>query len=81
MNGRSGRRWWPASVVVGYADMQSTAWPGRSVLSTLDNSSPQVVLAGPPGTGKTWVAKAVASYLTNGRADAVRLVQFHPSYT
>jgi MoxR-like ATPase len=41
----------------------------------------QVVIAGPPGTGKTWVASLVARYVTDDRPGKVRLVQFHPSYT
>jgi 5-methylcytosine-specific restriction enzyme B len=39
----------------------------------------QIVLYGPPGTGKTYFARKLANHLTG--ADAVRLVQFHPSYT
>jgi 5-methylcytosine-specific restriction protein B len=37
-------------------------------------------LAGPPGTGKTWVAERVANYLTAGDENNVHVVQFHPSY-
>ena len=40
----------------------------------------QIVLAGPPGTGKTWVAKHLVRYLTQDRPLAYRIVQFHPSY-
>jgi len=40
----------------------------------------QVIFYGPPGTGKTYVAKALTEAIT-GRADAARLIQFHPSYT
>jgi hypothetical protein len=40
----------------------------------------QIVLAGPPGTGKTWIAKHLAKYVTHGRSMATRTVQFHPSY-
>ena len=41
----------------------------------------QLILQGVPGTGKTHVARTLAKLLTNGRADAVRLVQFHPGYS
>lgn len=53
----------------------------EELVRTLETSSPQVVLAGPPGTGKTWVAEKVAHYLTRGLAGATRIVQFHPSYS
>jgi uncharacterized protein (DUF2461 family) len=41
----------------------------------------QLILQGVPGTGKTHVARCLAHVLTAGRADAVRLVQFHPAYS
>ncbi len=41
----------------------------------------QIILYGPPGTGKTWLARKLARHLTNDMDGAVRLVQFHPSYT
>lgn len=53
----------------------------NGMIDTLRGSQPQLILAGPPGTSKTWVAQRLAAYLTRGRKSAVRVVQFHPSYT
>ena len=41
----------------------------------------QLILQGVPGTGKTHVARLLARVLTNGREEAVRLVQFHSAYS
>jgi MoxR-like ATPase len=41
----------------------------------------QVILAGPPGTGKSHVAIKVAEFLTQGEEQQLRIVQFHPSYS
>ena len=53
----------------------------EEIVQSLSSTSPQVVLAGPPGTSKTWVAKKLAEFITGGRQGTVRTVQFHPSYT
>lgn len=52
------------------------------MLDALSHSPlPQIVLAGPPGTGKSHIAELLARYLTQDEPLARRLVQFHPSYT
>jgi len=43
--------------------------------------SPQIMLAGPPGTSKTWVARQLALFVTRNRPEQLRFVQFHPSYS
>ena len=53
----------------------------EEMAQSLSSPTPQIVLAGPPGTSKTWVAKRLAEFITGGRRDAVSTVQFHASYT
>ena len=53
----------------------------RELIDALWGDSYQVVLAGPPGTGKTWVARSVVNHLAAGRPALSRMVQFHPSYS
>lgn len=54
------------------------------VLESLQDSSPQVVLAGPPGTGKTFVSRLFASQILgvpgNVQDPRISFVQFHPTY-
>ena len=50
-----------------------------SVRVALELGYAGVILAGPPGTGKSWYAQQIAVAIT-GRWENVRSVQFHPSY-
>jgi 5-methylcytosine-specific restriction protein B len=66
--------------------LQTTLWSESELNELLDvfsadGSCKQVILTGPPGTGKTWVAMQVVKYLTNADDSRWRLIQLHPSYS
>ena len=50
-------------------------------LESIRSKCPQIVLAGPPGTSKTWIAKALLKYLTQDLPESMAIVQLHPSYS
>lgn len=59
--------------------MSDTTWLQDCV--ELLRAGPQLIFHGPPGTGKTYTALALARHLAGASsATNVRLVQFHPAY-
>lgn len=49
------------------------------MVEALNGSKRQVILGGPPGTGKTFAAEKIAAFLV-GDTEHIDIVQFHPSY-
>jgi hypothetical protein len=50
------------------------------VQQLLTFGSSGIILTGPPGTGKSYYAKRIATHLVTSPADDIFRVQFHPSY-
>ncbi len=53
----------------------------KNMVDALLGASPQIMLVGPPGTSKTWIARQLALFVTRNRPEQTRFVQFHPSYS
>ncbi len=76
----------PPEVEPNVPDMASLAKELMLDQSFLDNigqlleKKGQLIFFGPPGTGKTFVAKRLAEFYARSKEN-VRIVQFHPSYS
>ena len=51
----------------------------QEVIEALKGDKKQIILGGPPGTGKTFAAQKIAEYFAED-GEHIKLVQFHPSY-
>ena len=51
----------------------------ENIILSINRGEKQIILDGPPGTGKTYLIKKIIQFLSNG--DSISdLVQFHPSF-
>ena len=51
----------------------------QEVIEALRGDKRQIILGGPPGTGKTFAAQKIAEFFAEDE-EHIKLVQFHPSY-
>lgn len=56
-------------------------WKYLNTKSIVDESSPNVILYGAPGTGKTFSVKNSLDFLCKGDTSRYEFIQFHPSFT
>lgn len=60
-------------------ELNMSASEVQKLVNGVTGAKKQMILMGPPGTGKTFVAQKLSTLLVDD-PECVRLVQFHPSY-
>ena len=90
VRGLIGRGWLKTldgGTITSFAQIPYEAWRSSSLGQVFDllEEHRQVILTGAPGTGKTFMAKAIACELTGADPDDaeqpnIQFVQFHPGY-
>lgn len=56
-------------------------WKYLNTKDIVDDNSPNVILYGAPGTGKTFQIKQSLGFITQGDRSRYEFIQFHPSFT
>ena len=62
-----------------YEKKKETSVMNKNINNYIEKSK-NLILRGAPGTGKTYLARQIASELTGGNEEQIDFVQFHPSY-
>ena len=83
---------WNESVILAVAEPQEYYQYKNKIMNTQNNVSIekicklvkdnfQIILSGPPGTSKSFIAEKVSNLLVDNNEDSILKIQFHPQYS
>ena len=83
---------WNESVILAVAEPQEYYQYKNKIMNTQNNVSIekicklvkdnfQIILSGPPGTSKSYIAEKVSNLLVDNNEDSILKIQFHPQYS